>query len=463
VHPLRVVLAQSDAKPLASFTIDAKFDATNENTNVPFDVTCKVEETPGKGVIKFRAKLLSVRQPSIRGFCLDFVAGHCNFGDTALIRKQIVSSGLNNVTLHAALALPGRTFDSTTRIFINTTECHINEIDPTGRAINFRTPPLGEGANSIREGYQSIIVTNDATADTGAGKLCYGQDCARDRCNPASGSLCPTLPLELRGIFFTGVCIGTNRLGVEYPLSADPKCVALGDVASQHCSWGWGATCRNCPIGCRCPGGERCWVHAGYWIDGVKSTMDPIACEPAAEATARCLGYNLETGVNECGLDHDGFMCEGCRGGYYRSLGDCEKCPSTEVISAIVVPAVANGAVASAVFAVFVAVTFLIMRSVQMNENAVAQSGADKSSTKMIKIVALKDSLKESAWAAFSFTAYSIKTLQLIALSLQGAQNQVPPVFSTFIRYIGVVLLNLPDVHFECLGKEEIFSGDMPV
>jgi hypothetical protein len=162
--------------------------------------------------------------------------------------------------------------------------------------------------------------------------------------------------------------------------------------------------------------------------------MDPIACEPAAEATARCLGYNLETGVNECGLDHDGFMCEGCRGGYYRSLGDCEKCPSTEVVSAIVVPAVANGAVASAVFSVFVAVTFLIMRSVQMNKIAVAQSGADKSSAKTNKIVALKGSLKESAWAAFSFTAYSIKTLQLIALSLQGAQNQVPPLFSTFIR-----------------------------
>ena len=65
-----------------------------------------------------------------------------------------------------------------------------------------------------------------------------------------------------------------------------------------------------------------------------------------------------------------------------------------------------------------------------------------------------------AAYASFNFTTYTIKTLQLIALSLKGAQNPLPPFFSSFIRSIGVVLLNLPEVHFDCLGRAGAYAGD---
>ena len=68
-----------------------------------------------------------------------------------------------------------------------------------------------------------------------------------------------------------------------------------------------------------------------------------------------------------------------------------------------------------------------------------------------------------AAYTAFSCTTYAIKTLQLIALSLKGAQNPLPPFFSSFIRSLGVVLLNLPEVHFDCLGRAGAYSGDIGV
>ena len=275
------------------------------------------------------------------------------------IKPSLVTSGSNNVTLYAATTLSGPTFDKNTVIVINGTACVIIEVGVDGRSILLTTPTIAE----VGEGFRTIMIINVASSTTAAGELCWGEKCGLDRCTAASGSLCPELPLKQRGVYFTDVCVGFNRQGVAYSPPTDPKCSSRADnEASDYCSWGRGDTCRNCPIGCRCPGGPRCWVQSGYWIGSVDSDAAPIACKPDAEAKKRCLGYDESIGKSMCGLNHDGFMCEGCQKGYYRSLAECLECPSTEIVQAIAIPLLSNAGVAFVVFMTLMAATFGVMR-----------------------------------------------------------------------------------------------------
>jgi len=361
VLPASATIAASDAAAsAASFSIIAIADATNDAPHASFNVICSVLETPGKGTISFHGIVENVRQPSIRGFCLDFSEDYCVRTGEGAIKPSLVTSGNNNVTLYAAMTLSGMSFDNTTAIVINGTACVIIEVAADGRSMVFTTPSIVE----VGEGFRMIVITNKGSATAAAGELCWGAECGGvDRCTAASGSLCPALPLMQRGIYFTGVCVGFNRRGLVYPPSTNPKCTSRADnEASDHCSLGRGATCRNCPVGCRCPGGPRCWVLRGYWASSVDSSVAPMACKPDAEAKLRCLGFDETTGVAACGMDHDGYMCEGCRKGYYRSLAECFECPSTEVIQAIAVPLISNAGIAMVVFTTLILATFGVMR-----------------------------------------------------------------------------------------------------
>jgi hypothetical protein len=304
-----VIAIDDTQEPRASFALAAIPDATNEvSASVPFTLTCRVEETPGKGVIKFRGNVEPVNQPTIGGFCVDFIEGHCERAGVGGIAPSVVSSGRNNITLFAsAFALPGRTFDDSTIISINGTVCRINRVDPSGRWIIFVAPTLED----VGEGYKSVVIYNGAFGNKVPGLLCWDERCVSDRCSVESGSLCPALPLKQRGIFFTGTCVGSNRQGEKFPAPTDARCVSnVEEVASDACSWGRGDSCRQCPVGCRCPGGPRCWPLPGFWIDSITSMGTPQACEPFASAKKKCLGYNAATGeASECGTNHDGYLC----------------------------------------------------------------------------------------------------------------------------------------------------------
>jgi hypothetical protein len=449
VTPATAQIAASDPFPLATFSVAVTADATNDGPSVPFTVRCRVKETSDKGTILFRGNVLAVQQPSIGGFCLEFTEGCCAAAGAAAIVPSIASSGLNNVTLYAADVLPGLTFDTTTAVLIRGVRCDVTSVGSDGRSIVFVTPPI----EVVGEGYQEIVLHNDASSETAAGTLCWGARCERDWCGSDNGALCPALPVEQRGIFFTKTCVGINRMGVQFPPPTDPRCVSENEnEAAEQCSWGWGQSCRQCPVGCRCPGGPRCWVRSGYWAAAEDSSIDPLPCTPAAEASTRCLGFDPNTGQMACGLNHAGFLCEGCRVGFYRAGGDCEECPSTEIAQAIAVPALANGAVAVGLFTSLLAVTYLLLRA---GIHLLQPKGSVQAS--------VGETLKEAALAAFSVTVYSIKTLQMVALSVKGARNPLPSFFKTVVSITGVVLLTLPEVRFECLGKAGAYWGDVSV
>ena len=455
VTPARIKLFASDLSRTASFALTPVPDATNDAIRVAFAVDCKVEETPSRGIITFRGNVLPVQQLSIEGFCVEHAARRCTSGNNGLITKSIASSGLNNVTLFAAMALAGQTFDVLTRIYINGSRCAILAIDVRGRYITFRTPSL----DSVSLGFQAVLLVTNSTSETTAGALCWGEDCISDRCGSAEGSLCPQFPLSQRGIYFTEVCIGTNRMGSSYEQPFSPYCTSTnGNEAAERCSWGWGQQCRYCPIGCRCPGGPRCWVLKGFWKASVFDKTDPMPCKPALTATAKCVGFSLDTGTYHCGLNHAGYLCEGCEEGFYHHFGECKTCPSTELALAIVVPLIWNSVIAALLFTTLFVITFALLffktRCFSLTRS-IQDAAAPKQSARDVSI--------ESAWAAFHFTLFSIKTLQLVAISLMGARNPLPETLSTYITASRVVLLNLPEVHFDCIGKSGAYSGDIAV
>ena len=87
-----------------------------------------------------------------------------------------------------------------------------------------------------------------------------------------------------------------------------------------------------------------------------------VACP--APATVRCVGWDAQRGRTLCGT---GYMpgspqCSACDFGYFETGGECERCPSGNIIVGVVVPMLALAACGAAVFAAMVTVAFCAMR-----------------------------------------------------------------------------------------------------
>ena len=131
------------------------------------------------------------------------------------------------------------------------------------------------------------------------------------------------------------------------------------------------------------------------------------------------------------------FIVVGCVKGHYREFGSCHQCPSTEMALAIVAPIAANSGFAFFTYVTLVIVTFISLRiGVKRLSSSSPQRVEMDVPTRIF-------TLKYAAQCALQFTIYVIKTLQLIALSLKGAQNPLPEFLSTAILTISVVLLKV--------------------
>ncbi len=115
----------------------------------------------------------------------------------------------------------------------------------------------------------------------------------------------------------------------------NPKCKEIPDdyrdYPSNNCPYGHAGQCKPCPLGARCPGGDRIWALPGFAsIMDFETNMQVI--EPCPTPAERCLGYQEKANGEKCAIGYSGSRCGGCVSGYYHEpVGprECYPCPQT--------------------------------------------------------------------------------------------------------------------------------------
>ena len=145
--------------------------------------------------------------------------------------------------------------------------------------------------------------------------------------------------------------------------SDDPSIAQLFAYGSSRAIGG----CRACPIGCRCPGGERCRAVKGFYVPHEKlpdsSDASPAVCHPDPVVSGRrCPAFDISLERTRCEPGRDGPLCGECARGYYArdtAGGECTVCPNSKSI--------VNSVLAiSATFFGIASVAFVVVAVVQV-------------------------------------------------------------------------------------------------
>ena len=128
------------------------------------------------------------------------------------------------------------------------------------------------------------------------------------------------------------------------------------------------------------------------------------------------------------------------------------------------VPGIINGFVGISIMLVVITITSLSLYC--SHRVAVATGHApplDEDAAVPSRAEVFWSTVKKASVTSFSFTIYLVRTIQLVALSMQSAQNPIPKALSTVMTWLEVTLMELPEIHFDCLGKMGAYFLDYVV
>ena len=217
-----------------------------------------------------------------------------------------------------------------------------------GRRIVTRTPTIGEivgnpdaVAYNFTFGYYNFTISSEGDATTGQlGRSIVVSSSAEHRAQGrlicAEHGLCPDIIAAVAGIYYAERCLGYEKTDGTSPFNwnsddgAEAARFAFGSPSGGHLT-----SCRACPTGCRCPGGDRCRAAQGYFLPGEDMYVgDGLRrCHPnLAIAKKRCDGWKGLNGdePSKCVEGSKGLLCAECGGGWYPEHGACKRCENEE-------------------------------------------------------------------------------------------------------------------------------------
>lgn len=202
--------------------------------------------------------------------------------------------------------------------------------------------------------------------------------------------------------------------------------------------------CRPCPLGCRCPGGDRCHADPGFYARGegteLGTAFAPTRC--AAPALQRCPGYSAAQGTTPCGAGYTGGACTICEVGYHReSSGVCAACASTSFFGALVLPLLANIAVAALSFGFLVLIKFILI------VHSAALDADDNRPSSELWRPALVAALAQ----ALAMVVTTVGSLQIAASVSAAAIGKAPPVLAFIHAALATLRFELPLTHIGCI------------
>ena len=220
---------------------------------------------------------------------------------------------------------------------------------------------------------------------------------------------------------------------VVFNVTDTSTCTNPGDALSRRCAYGADDTCRVCPEGALCPGGNRIWPLPGWWAasESAIDTLEICEAPPGLTRADRCPGAPLtrllsfddgaRRGVSAssalgfpCGVGFrtGSVRCAGCAAGYFpESSGACTPCPSSDAFNGVAVPALK---LAAALTAIFVSLTLL---SWQLSK----RQGGTRTA---------------AVFRAWSFVVWLFGSMQVIVQVARTMPAQTPPFLRRFIEPI---------------------------
>ena len=256
-------------------------------------------------------------------------------------------------------------------------------------------------------------------------------DAATGRQQCAVLGFCPDAMPSGAGLFYSDKCVGWPDPVVD---------MRWQDAASADLfAYGRPPFCRACPLGCRCPGGNRCRPIPGYFVSGedLGTAAQPARCAPPA--LQRCVGFAASVGGTQCGtgFEQGSSGCSHCAAGHFRSMGGCAVCPAVDLMGAVVMPIVANVAAAVAAFAAIFGVKLVW---------SIISALCDPDDERKIGVVAY-DALRQTAF----FVVATIIGLQLLASVLVGATGDAPATLRMLALGLGTFVFEPPMVNPDCV------------
>ena len=355
------VIAKWDAKQLATR------DATVECT-----VTSSVASKP-PAPLAIPVKILGVAQPSVALFCANITAKSC--ASAASFSTSLATNGGDTIIVIGGTCeqCPQPPFEAGSTVVSVGNVDTITTVDADGMRLAFTTPLKSESFNF--DEYLPLTIRTAAgtqgalggLVELGPGALATssgGLDCARR-------GLCFAGRPETSGVVYVEDCLGF--LNPVEDLRWDKS---VDEDVLQLFAYGRPPACRQCPLGCRCPGGDRCRTIEGYYNGGETLPPDaaPALCHADLRvAKRRCAPWSAAAGGTVCLAGTAGERCELCAALHFRTeSGECKPCGSDAV-------AVRGVFIIAGVFCAISVVSFALVAIVQTVYGRAVWNGAIRS------------------------------------------------------------------------------------
>ena len=279
--------------------------------------------------------ILGVAQPSIALFCTNVSATSCT--SDASFSTSITTNGGDDIVVIGGKCskCPQPPFDMTsTFVFIAGIAVPVS-VSADGEQLSFTTPVMGTTLNvSFGEYLNLTLRTVAGSQGMVAGVVTIGPGAEMTPSGElacAGLGFCPLGRPETSGVMYVKECIGYANPVIDFRWKTSKDLVVLQEFAYGGPP---GQPCRICPIGCRCPGGDRCRPMEGYFLIGEKlppgEDSAPALCHAdLIIAKQRCAPWSSATGSTVCLAGTVGERCELCADRHYRTEhGTCAPCGS---------------------------------------------------------------------------------------------------------------------------------------
>jgi hypothetical protein len=420
--------------------------------------TCTVTSTlPGKSKVTLAIPIAvrGVAQPSLRLFCVnttltgtlsnEALAASCSTALTTNGGDRILALGGDCATC------PQPPFDAHTSVTLGGLNLFVY-VAPDGKSIEFVTPTVADlksrsdpDAPAFEyDEYVPLVIATPAGAQgeiEGVAALGPGAATAEGSVDLACAArgLCPPGRPGSSGAFYLVRCLDwLDPIADQRSLTTDDAAVAALFAYGTPESG-----CRACPLGCRCPGGERCRSVDGYFTEeeDLGTRAGPTRCD--APALLRCPAVKGPGGT-QCSEGYSGFACGVCDKGWYRDRATCQKCEARGVFDAVIVPLASTTAVALFVYPLLVGLKF---GAFFISDRVEKHGGGDdappqKPNNELFKIAALQTA---------KFVVHIATAVHSIAVVNTAAATAVDSeVLRSTNALLGIFLVNPPLVHPDC-------------
>jgi hypothetical protein len=229
---------------------------------------------------------------------------------------EVVTSKEGELVLHAHAAFTSPSFIAPTAALVSAVDgrrlvLHVNIWDSA--SLSLQLPSFAEACGNRSACVFGLEIRNADPADAELGRAgvfecprrlptgkldfqCFGAiDATRSPADLGSGAV------QYHAVRYVEKCIAVNN---DEPYDDPGSATCFGSIESaQKCAFGLRDTCKRCPYGAMCPGGNEARSFPGFFTASSNNgIVEP--CPPPD--TERCTGWNAQTLATRCGKAYSG-------------------------------------------------------------------------------------------------------------------------------------------------------------